>query len=97
MCVIPAVRIRSGYSPVTASRHSLNAFQVDCVILNLCLASSNSGSSRVDGYCSDMGRALCIIDGDLGTASRKSARPWISDPQRCFPTSVNFPLTSSHF
>ena len=39
--------------------------------------------------------ALCIIDGDLGC--QKSTRPWISDLQPCFPTSINFPFTSLHF
>ena len=28
---------------------------------------------------------------------QKSKRPWINNLQCCFPTSVNFPFTSSHF
>lgn len=41
-------------------------FEIAVSFPKQCPASEAWGFSRVDGHCSEMERALCIIDGDLG-------------------------------
>ena len=66
-------------------------FKLAMPLANQHLAGSGYSSPWIDGrYLGSRKRVPRIIDGDLAVH-----RPWISELQSGFPTSINFPFTSS--